>query len=329
MPEIAARSDIEEICRICKCGFDEDANAIECEGCRLWQHRKCAGLTQGEFDILKRSNCKLIWLCDECRLGIKKKEMYEDHIANLANCIENNMDRMRQYMETIMVEKVREAVTEEIHKGTRLSVSSEAISQKKKDADSRKQEPQKEVRPETTEKRTPDTLYSEPCRKDNQTDGHVAEMPASPAETPNAENPSTSQETIETEAEEGGGEQESWTSVLGRKQKVGSNPPGERPLQGQRRYTKTQRGTAKQGMLKAAERNAWIYIGRLASETTTDDITQYIFQNGIDTVNECEMLNTRGNNKAFKLAVPFRYRERVLDPEFWPEEVVFRPFRIR
>ncbi|KAJ4432548.1 hypothetical protein ANN_21171 [Periplaneta americana] len=89
-----------------------------------------------------------------------------------------------------------------------------------------------------------------------------------------------------------------------------------------------QRGIAYTNRLKAEERNVWIYVGRLSSETTADDITRYLKENGIEHVSECEMLDTRGTNRAFKLAVPFRYHDIIFSPDFWPEDVTFRSFGI-
>jgi hypothetical protein len=59
MPPTKGNSNNEK-CGTCGKIFAEEDNAIGCEGrCESSHHRKCAGITQGEFKILKRKNCKL------------------------------------------------------------------------------------------------------------------------------------------------------------------------------------------------------------------------------------------------------------------------------
>lgn len=37
---------------------------MHCEaGCGKWFHRECAGVSAGEFNILKSKNCCLVWFC--------------------------------------------------------------------------------------------------------------------------------------------------------------------------------------------------------------------------------------------------------------------------
>jgi hypothetical protein len=69
----------EDICGSCKKAFTEDESAIKCEGiCCQLHHKDCSGITQGEFDIMKRNKCKLLWLCDICKPQLlKEKEQAE------------------------------------------------------------------------------------------------------------------------------------------------------------------------------------------------------------------------------------------------------------
>ena len=45
----------------------ENDNAVECDRCTTWLHADCAGLSKGEYEILKRKNCKLCWICTGCK----------------------------------------------------------------------------------------------------------------------------------------------------------------------------------------------------------------------------------------------------------------------
>jgi hypothetical protein len=49
-------------------------SAVECEGCNRWQHAECTGMTKGEFEIIKQKNCKLAWLCIDCKPRLLKNQ---------------------------------------------------------------------------------------------------------------------------------------------------------------------------------------------------------------------------------------------------------------
>lgn len=95
------------------------------------------------------------------------------------------------------------------------------------------------------------------------------------------------------------------------------------------RTTITGTGGTANTNLKAAARNAWIFVGRLDQDTTADDITQFLLGNEISKVIECTEITTRGTNKAYKIGIPFEEKEKVYEPSIWPEGVLIRPYRFR
>lgn len=81
------------------------------------------------------------------------------------------------------------------------------------------------------------------------------------------------------------------------------------------------------GKITAAEKQAWIYVGRIANPTSvsTEDVIKYLKRLG-DYEYTCAKLDTKGNFGAFKVGVPFSLRERAMDPNFWPTNVNIRRF---
>ena len=79
--------------------------------------------------------------------------------------------------------------------------------------------------------------------------------------------------------------------------------------------------------IQPASRNAWLYVGKLRSSTTEQGLKNYFQRNGIEREIECEMLNTRGTMKAFKVGIPFEYLNEVGKAEFWPAGIHVRRFR--
>ena len=93
-----------DFCGSCKREVKEEDVSIQCDGaCEIWFHKDCTGMTAGEFEILRRRNCKLLWVCESCKHEVLRKK----------NSSEILIDKMREmFME--MELKLHERLTEEI-----------------------------------------------------------------------------------------------------------------------------------------------------------------------------------------------------------------------
>ncbi|PSN44343.1 hypothetical protein C0J52_11115 [Blattella germanica] len=81
-------------------------------------------------------------------------------------------------------------------------------------------------------------------------------------------------------------------------------------------------------ILKAGPRKAWLYVGKLNSSTTEEDVKEYLHKQGIHNV-ECELLKTVGHLKAFQVGIPLAEHDRVHQADFWPEGVYVRQYIFR
>ncbi|KAJ4427057.1 hypothetical protein ANN_26856 [Periplaneta americana] len=79
--------------------------------------------------------------------------------------------------------------------------------------------------------------------------------------------------------------------------------------------------------LQAAEKMAWLYIGRLKKSTTPETVAKYLERNGIQGNIICEELHNLGGKKAFKVGFPFNHIEETERSDFWPQGVIVRRFR--
>lgn len=83
--------------------------------------------------------------------------------------------------------------------------------------------------------------------------------------------------------------------------------------------------------LLAADRFAWLYVGRCRSETTGHDITEYVRQKMPSErfiVNEIEKHeNNKNVNKSFKVGAEFLLLSELMKPEFWPKNLVVRKYQ--
>ena len=118
---------------------------------------------------------------------------------------------------------------------------------------------------------------------------------------------------------EGQQKEPKWATVTDRRNKQTPNQPT------------TVRGTRKENNsdLEAAEKMAWLYLGNLKKNTTTEKVKKYLESNGIQDNIECEELHTIGDKKAFKIGFPFKFLGSTDRPDFWPQGIVVRRFRFR
>ncbi|KAJ4445021.1 hypothetical protein ANN_06820 [Periplaneta americana] len=70
--------------------------------------------------------------------------------------------------------------------------------------------------------------------------------------------------------------------------------------------------------LRAAEKRAWLYVGRLRPETTGETIKRFLKREIKDYVT-CEELTTKYDTKSFKVGIPFHKLEETKTEGFWPE----------
>lgn len=79
-------------------------------------------------------------------------------------------------------------------------------------------------------------------------------------------------------------------------------------------------------VFKAAPRRQWLYIGRVAPDTSCDMIVDYVKSAlSIDDV-KCELLASNEDTCSFKLGIRENVLKDLLKPELWPENIAIREF---
>jgi hypothetical protein len=76
-------------------------------------------------------------------------------------------------------------------------------------------------------------------------------------------------------------------------------------------------GTSRDSGIKAENKKAWIYLGRMSQETTVQRVRNSLNRKGIKEEVLVEELRTMGPGKAFKLGFPFEHLQLMENSEFW------------
>ena len=80
--------------------------------------------------------------------------------------------------------------------------------------------------------------------------------------------------------------------------------------------------------LQAAAKTAWLYVGTLKDGTTEQNLVDFLANNDLMGIIECEALNARGRMKAFKIGVPYESLCQENRSEFWPSGILVRRFHL-
>lgn len=153
---------------------------------------------------------------------------------------------------------------------------------------------------------------SKPRQRHNNTESETQNVSHTTSEV---QTPTTRDMTQDQETEMNTNE-EQWTTVTHRRER--------RPAK--QHETLTGAGPSDTN-LQAAEKRAWLYVGRLKPETTPDSIKQYLSKKGVKENVICEELTNKSHTKSFKVGIPFHHLELANTAEFWPEGITVRRFR--
>ncbi|PSN52531.1 hypothetical protein C0J52_14317, partial [Blattella germanica] len=265
-----------ELCSTCHKTITDDDCSVECEGCHLWSHRKCS-MTQGEFDTLKRTNCKLTWLCDHCKPKILNLESTGEKMTQISE----EVDFILKYItspDNTLEERIRNTIITEVAKmkdrPTVIVEKTNNLKEKEKTPPSSKKMPTKPegTKPTKTQEARSRERTAEPERR--WTSEGIIHHKAMQQEEEEAAQPV----------------ERTWVDAINRRRR--SQQQTESNIYG---------AATEERSLRAGTRTAWLYVGRLHHATTERDKNAYLCR--VSERVEVEQLDTKGSNKAFKISV--------------------------
>lgn len=66
------------------------------------------------------------------------------------------------------------------------------------------------------------------------------------------------------------------------------------------------------------------YVGQITESTTVDKLKQFTHDNGVELVSCFQLQSRIPQTVAFKIKCSDVYKDKVLEPEFWPNNVIIR-----
>lgn len=81
--------------------------------------------------------------------------------------------------------------------------------------------------------------------------------------------------------------------------------------------------------LQAAPKKAWLFIGKLLTNTTEDQLLNYVKKKIPNEEFSCTKITTSSTSSCFKLGAGYHLRQQLENPEFWPRGVIVRQYIFR
>lgn len=73
-------------------------------------------------------------------------------------------------------------------------------------------------------------------------------------------------------------------------------------------------------------RKTWLFIGRVQKTCSEEDVEEYV-KSLIGGEVSLQKLNTKSQHSCFKLGADIKFKEKLMNPESWPEGIVVSPYR--
>lgn len=100
-----------------------------------------------------------------------------------------------------------------------------------------------------------------------------------------------------------------------------------KPAKNHRQRVKTLRGTRDDATLKTMDNKKWVFVSQFSSETTEEQVTNYLKQNNINFTDCVKLDITNKTVAAFKIAALEKHIDSLFDINLWPRNTIIRPYR--
>ena len=77
---------------------------------------------------------------------------------------------------------------------------------------------------------------------------------------------------------------------------------------------------------KGVEKTAWLYLGKVNEDVNSEIILNYLKEDDSSWKFTCRQLITKGNSNSFLIGAPMNLKEKLMDPHYWPENVIVKRF---
>lgn len=287
-------------CTLCNDNFIVNIKSIKCSSCRLDFHTKCVQIKDSVLKALSESR-NICFFCDNCLESVKAKLEHKPDMHSIRNDMES-LDAL--------VEKHSKAIMEDSYKKFNI-LKDEIVALKDSNKDLVRLMSSDEFK-NTGTSRSGDIIIAE--------NESSAKLPSIPS---NMKQKTSSKKTFH----QSGLQKE--TKILAHTKEAKEHPKPSSYLGKPLTRDPAVRGKGKPDVnIKPAPKGRkWIWIGGLSRETSALNILSYAKERWPDSDLLCFDLKSKSSKKSFEVGSINLELEELLNPEAWPENILFRPFQ--
>jgi hypothetical protein len=279
-------------CRDCGKPVTEANAAVGCDGSRgRWYHKECSGVSAGDFATLKKPSCSLLWMCKECKVDLTMIKTGKEELKG----IWTEITKLKEIIKVTVAEERRKALTRsDIEQRPEGKKSRPTVITTKVEG---KNSLTKVTAPKTPRRET--DIRGDQEKVTQRIRQHTDNIQAI-AKGVNHDIPTRDDGVDSAKPPDNIGHR--WNEVVRRGHRHRAEIRGSRQ--------------AEDTNLKAAEKTAWLYVGKLHQTTEKEDLVKFLRDNEITGDIACDQLDTKGINKAFRVGIAYDHLAQVNCSEF-------------
>jgi hypothetical protein len=306
-------------CNICLEIIPSDGNGLFCDGlCHKWYHPTCVDINLDEYHLINNLADKVKWFCNTCAGKVDRFVSHQWDIEDIINLhatveklvgivkgVTNDNISLLNRVEKLDIKQneILNLVHSEVkvNKQYRLSVEGEVNDISNRNGNLIETSSNGRSTPSNID---PDIVNKSTTVKVN--GNHNAGIPKYDEDYP----PLISDNSVDNN-------QSQWSTWRSKRSR---NKGRKEPIIG----SKTD--SDKSSKVRAVSKPDWIFVSRLSTDCTKDDILDYLKDSGVENC-ECTELKTKFDSyKSFKIGVSSDLLPKVLTNTFWPTGTLVREF---
>ena len=82
------------ICPTCDEEVSADHNGVQCQWCQVWEHCKCAKISQGEYNMLSLGSARIMFFCCDCQSSVNQAFEFFDNMYSRQSLFDKRLQNI-------------------------------------------------------------------------------------------------------------------------------------------------------------------------------------------------------------------------------------------
>jgi hypothetical protein len=317
-----------DLCSVCENSLEEEKSILKCSGvCEFTCYLECSTLKKAEHKVLENTN--FAWFCDKCKIigpNINRLIISLEHaviscqneILKQSTTINNQNREIKKLTDEVkgLKEHLKIKQAESNMQGmTPMSLLKNY--NQKKDEENQSLDDESINSSQNNQGSLNKTTYSQAVKKPTK---EIEERDSGDSGQKNKKKPVNNIQT---------NEKNTFNSNK-QPQITGETDHLHNKKNHYRKQTVIGQKSIENNDFKGADKKVWLFISKTSPNTTEEIVLQYLQKEIPNTKFSCEKIPTTNSTfPCFKVGAPFKFKEELNDPSFWPTGVAVRRYTFK